>query len=457
MFFRLLPEIFAKLFRLRADKDNKSMSTEPQPPPESEWYVATATVEGASHTREKLPNQDSVSFKQWRKNSLPIVLAMSDGHGGAKYFRSDIGSAFAVKAAIGYLDEFVRRHDKSSEKWSETIEEGARAENSHGGAARDMVSVSVPSVIARAVKEQVPPAIVREWTKAVKEHLRETPIEVAELRRLKEKDPKEFGEFEECETKYRRALREAYGAQEACEDEELAKCEAKLLQAYGATLMAAVVTRDYAAYWQLGDGDILSISSELEVTEVMPKDERLIANETTSLCSRDAWRDFRPTRFIPTTPGDEASWPALIMLSTDGYVNSYSSRQGFEKVARDLLEMMSEGEDGFEKVKEALPAWLKETSAGGSGDDISVGLILRRSSLDEVREAKKRGEEEERIRAEASRADVKPRPDEADGTTSGVAGESGRTNASAANRPGVPGTCVPEVAATQPTRVDREK
>ncbi len=40
-------------------------------------------------------------------------------------------------------------------------------------------------------------------------------------------------------------------------------------------------------------------------------------------------------------------------------------------------------EDGEEAVAAALPGWLAETSEGGSGDDITVGLLVRRESMTE--------------------------------------------------------------------------
>jgi hypothetical protein len=113
----------------------------------------------------------------------------------------------------------------------------------------------------------------------------------------------------------------------------------------------------------------------------MPADARLFANETTSLCTQNAWKDFRMV--LQSLPEEHEKQPAMIMLSTDGYANSYSSEQGFEKVGSDILRMMREN-DGLATVENGLPGWLKETSAGGSGDDITVGMILRLSALKEA-------------------------------------------------------------------------
>jgi hypothetical protein len=65
-----------------------------------------------------------------------------------------------------------------------------------------------------------------------------------------------------------------------------------------------------------------------------------------------------------------------VLLSTDGYANSFASPDAFLKVGRDYLDMLRT--EGAEEVAKNLPAWLEETSQNGSGDDITVGIIYRR-------------------------------------------------------------------------------
>lgn len=54
-----------------------------------------ASARGASHIRRNKPNQDARGG--WRCGQWTII-AVSDGHGGEPYFRSDRGSRFAVEA-----------------------------------------------------------------------------------------------------------------------------------------------------------------------------------------------------------------------------------------------------------------------------------------------------------------------------------------------------------------------
>jgi hypothetical protein len=110
------------------------------------------------------------------------------------------------------------------------------------------------------------------------------------------------------------------------------------------------------------------------VSSPLLKDQRLFANETTSLCSPEAWRDFRVCfQAVSHAP------PPLILLSTDGYPNSFRDETGFRKVGSDLLEMIRDG--GLDTVNDHLESWLAESTYAGSGDDVTVGLICSEDAL----------------------------------------------------------------------------
>ena len=152
------------------------------------------------------------------------------------------------------------------------------------------------------------------------------------------------------------------------------------LLAYGATSLTVAVAESFVLYIQLGDGEILSVSEAGEVARTMPEDERLFANETTSLCTPDAEKNFR-VRVQQLNDGP----PALILLSTDGYVNSFSDSAGFLKVGSDLLEMLRT--DGFDPINASLKGWLEEATHSGSGDDCTLGLICRMNALSKTEES----------------------------------------------------------------------
>jgi hypothetical protein len=143
--------------------------------------------------------------------------------------------------------------------------------------------------------------------------------------------------------------------------------EANPYLAYGSTLLAVIVAPTFILYLQLGDGDLLTVSAAGAVERPLAKDERLIANDTTSLCSDKAWNEVR-VKFQALAGAP----PALILAATDGYANSFRDEAGFRQVARDLWEMLRA--EGVEAVQSNLKDWLNEASRHGSGDDITVGM-----------------------------------------------------------------------------------
>jgi len=137
--------------------------------------------------------------------------------------------------------------------------------------------------------------------------------------------------------------------------------------AYGATLLAAAATDRVLLYLQLGDGEILSVTAQGTTTRPLPPDDRLIANQTTSLCQPEAWKDFRSAW---VTSG---ALPSLVLLSTDGYANSFRSDEDFLKIGQDYLNIIRE--QGISSLADELPAILTEATQQGSGDDISLAIL----------------------------------------------------------------------------------
>ena len=140
---------------------------------------------------------------------------------------------------------------------------------------------------------------------------------------------------------------------------------------YGTTLLTVLATSSFLIYLQLGDGDILSVAEDASVTRPLPPEKRLLGDETTSLCTPDAWKEVS----VSVHPIVENP-PALILLSTDGYSNSFVSEKNFIKTGSDYLHLIREY--GIEHVDKHLKKWLDDATEQGSGDDITLGLICRR-------------------------------------------------------------------------------
>lgn len=69
----------------------------------------------------------------------------------------------------------------------------------------------------------------------------------------------------------------------------------------------------------------------------------------------------------------EVSVRNMYILSTDGFANSYTSDEEYQKTCKDYLQMIQE--HGAETVQANLKNWLTETSELGCGDDITVVMV----------------------------------------------------------------------------------
>ncbi len=285
-----------------------------------EWRVISETVPGASHLRAGTPNQDSILYIRESSRGLPIMISVADGHGSPKCFRSDFGSQFAVKKSAQIVGEFL---DERRSRF-------------------DLAEIESKG------KEYLPKEFVKKWRKTVEYHLKNNPFTEDEFKKLEEKS--------------------GAAARKLVEENPLL--------AYGTTSLTVAMEEDFFLYMQLGDGDILNVSAAGEVMKPLPEDGRLLANETTSMCLPKAENDFR---FFVQKISDEQS-PAMILLSTDGYLNSFSDEAGFFQAATDILEMLR-AENGFNDINDNLKAWLEEATQMGSGDDCAVTIVYRPDAL----------------------------------------------------------------------------
>jgi hypothetical protein len=75
------------------------------------WRVHTASAPGAWHIKDGRPNEDAVAHQliqppDGSQGPGRLVVAVADGHGDARHFRSDRGSAMAVAAGIAALSDW---------------------------------------------------------------------------------------------------------------------------------------------------------------------------------------------------------------------------------------------------------------------------------------------------------------------------------------------------------------
>lgn len=262
------------------------------------WQIVVESVKSANHPL----NQDAKKYFI-PKDKEYVVVAVADGHGSKKCFRSNIGSEFAVEVLL----KIFRQHFSSN-----------TFDNFQTGFS--------------GTKENLAKTIHRQWLEKVKNHLVNNPFSP---------------------------------------DEEL--IDAKVLNnqviSYGTTLLGALITKNYIIYLQLGDGDILVVS-ENAVTRPIPKDENLIANETYSLCDKEADSLFR-FYYQPVI----GQLPDLILLSTDGYSNSFPNDNEFQKTALDYNNLYKD--EGLDFIRKNITGWLTDTTVHGSGDDLTTILVFK--------------------------------------------------------------------------------
>ncbi len=276
-------------------------------------------MRGSTHERDGRKNQDAVRLSCPSGASDSLFLALADGHGNSRSFRSDRGSAMATECALRLLREFDLRNGPD-----------------------------VPlSSIRRQMRTKWPRALLAAWLQAVRDDVEREPFSPLDFAAFPEKPP-------------------------VIKPGEPLPFAANL--AYGATLIVAAVTRRYILYLQLGDGDILTVRKDGRVSRPWPSDHAYYANQTLSLCSHNVEHHFK----VKVEPR-RAEAPALILLATDGYANCFENDRGFFRVGADLLGYLRAGGPTF--VGEKLEPWLRDSSRDGSGDDITVGLAVRWTAL----------------------------------------------------------------------------
>ena len=279
------------------------------------WTVLSATVRGAMHESMGKLNQDAVRVHRCARS---VVLAVSDGHGSSRSFRSDRGAALATDCALRLVHQFERKN---------------------------AAGISLSSA-RRQLERKLPSLLTEAWHRAVREDLAAHPFSPLEFAAFPDRLPVLHGD----ELPFSGYL------------------------AYGATLVVAAVTNHYYLYAQLGDGDILIVHPDGTVSRPWPREHAFFSTETVSLCSLHANAEFKVKVEARRGPA-----PALILIATDGYANCFADDAGFFRVGTEFLAYLQTG--GIDFVKEKLEQWLNDSSRDGSRDDISIGVAVRMNAL----------------------------------------------------------------------------
>lgn len=242
------------------------------------------------------------------------ICVVADGHGSDNYPRTEFGSKFAVDAAIKNVIEFVNTAEKS-----QVIND---AENNFER------------------MNQLAKSILRSWYESVEEDYNKKPFTEKELEKVSDK----------------------YKNRYLSENIE----ERKVEKAYGCTLIIYVITDDYSFGMQIGDGKCVLIDGNGQFLEPIPWDDDCQLNVTTSICDDDAIDEFR---FYISD-----KMPTAVFIGSDGIDDSYANEEELYALYRSILKIFIEHGDevGKSEIREYLPVLTKR----GSGDDVSMGLII---------------------------------------------------------------------------------
>lgn len=131
--------------------------------------------------------------------------------------------------------------------------------------------------------------------------------------------------------------------------------------------MSLIITKNYIHVLNIGDGELLLKKKGEVKTESLNKSVNRIGNDTESLSLKNSHKYFNYMSM------DKESVNA-ILLTTDGYPNSFKNERGFIKVIDDLIDI--EKEHGMFIIEKNLSFWLEDTTKHGSGDDITVCFII---------------------------------------------------------------------------------
>ena len=282
---------------------------------------------GESHLHDGRVCQDSsASFS----DECGTVAVVSDGHGGCDYVRSQIGSAMACKAAV-----------KNIRRLFENISPEA--------------FLAEPDMMLT----QLEAAIINDWNESVRSHYEANPFTEEELDCVSEKAGAAYFSGHRIE------------------------------RAYGATLIAAAVTRDYWFGIQIGDGKCVAFDEAGICTQPIPWDEKCFLNKTTSICGSDALRDFRHfySEKIPTA----------VFMGSDGIDDSFKNEEDMYDFYKTILYAFSISD--YTQAVDELKAYLPRLSKEGSADDVSIAawmdMDVLKSVVDKIKAESEEAEESE--------------------------------------------------------------
>jgi hypothetical protein len=291
------------------------------------------SCQGESHIHINKVCQDSSYSSTSDSMSIAIVC---DGHGGARYFRSDVGSRLAVEATIECIQAFVSEIDSNLFKGKTFTQKKALSSEASS-------SIYTKDTNVDKALRQLFSSIIYNWRGKITSHSQNAPITEEERNTIK---PDYLADFEQ-----------GVGIEKT----------------YGCTLMCYVYTEPFWFAFHIGDGKCIAFDENGSWLEPIPWDEKCFLNKTTSLCDSSAIEEFRYCYC-----GDGTK-PLAVFLGSDGIDDSFGATENMVNFYVQVLKLINkEGQDkALVNIQETLP----QLSKIGSKDDMSITCVYDEDAL----------------------------------------------------------------------------
>lgn len=290
------------------------------------------SCQGESHKADNKPCQDA-SFSAVYDDGLALAI-VCDGHGGERYFRSDVGSRMATEVICESVKTFVENVDQSMFVGQPfTAVEAISSEE----------EVRKQTPVDKAFR-QLFSSIIYQWNQRIADHAANTPVSDWEQEHVPQKYLDELQTSETFE------------------------------KLYGCTLMVYVQTSAFWFAFHLGDGKCISFQQSPLWEMPIPWDDRCFLNKTTSLCDSNAIDEFRYCY-----EGD-GQFPWAVFLGSDGMDDSFGEDPNLVNFYIQVVKMLVT--EGKEATIASIESDLPQLSKIGSKDDMSVAFVY---NIDELK------------------------------------------------------------------------
>lgn len=284
------------------------------------------SAQGASHIKKNKECQDASC--SYYDDDIAIAI-VCDGHGGDDYVRSAVGSAFACRIAEYNIKNFINGIDKAELKRH-------------------------PDKLIANLEA----SIISGWNELIYAHYERHPFQEHEIAVLSSKAKKKYLQ------------------------------EQRIESAYGTTLIAVAVTRDFWFGIHIGDGKCVAVNPEGKFLQPIPWDDKCFLNATTSMCDSSALSNFRHIF--------SEKLPVAVFVGSDGIDDCFSNAQQLNNLYKTVLYSFATSD--FDSAVNDLKDYLPRLSAKGSGDDVSIAAILDLDRIGEINAVKEFDREKERAR-----------------------------------------------------------